>query len=307
MLTDKKILVTGATGSVAAGFIRFLAPYNEVWGAARFSREGSTAQVEAMGARPVVVDLASGDLSALPADFTHVLHLAHFRGAPSDIDLAIRNNGEGTGHLLHHCRKATAALVMSSGAIYSAVEDPWAFPKEDSPIGSANTPWAPTSGPSKLAQEAIARFCASAFGLPVTIARLNTIYADGQGFLPPINMDMIMQGMEVSARWDPMPHHPIHASDACDQLEAMLDAASTPANIVNWGGDEAVTIQQWSTMVGEWSGKQVRFKTEPVANATRTAGTDQTKRLSITGPGKVAFRDGFRAIYDARYGPQSGA
>ncbi len=111
MLTDQKILVTGATGSVAAPFIRFLAPHNEVWGAARFSREGSKQHVEALGAKPVSIDLASGDLSGLPDDFTHVLHLAHYRGAPTDVHEAIRNNGEGTGHVLHHCRKAKAALV----------------------------------------------------------------------------------------------------------------------------------------------------------------------------------------------------
>lgn len=305
MLTDAKILVTGATGSVAAPFIRFLAPHNEVWGAARFSREGSKQQVEAMGAKAVAVDLASGDLSALPDDFTHVLHLAHFRGAPSDVHEAIRNNGEGTGHVLHHCRKARAALVMSSGAIYSAVDDPYAFPSEDSAIGSAFTPWAPTSGPSKIAQEAVARFCASAFGLPVVITRLNTVYADANGFLPPINMDMIMRDMEIPVRWDPMPHHPIHVDDMCNQLEAMLDAASSPANIVNWGGDEIVTTQEWCAMVGEWSGKAVRMKTEPVANATHTAGSDQTKRQSITGPSRTVFRDAFRAIYDARYGTKS--
>jgi len=302
MLTDAKILVTGATGSVATQIIRYLASHNEVWGAARFSREGSKEQVEALGAKPVSVDLASGDLSALPDDFTHVLHLAHFRGAPSDVDEAIRNNGEGTGHVLYHCRKAKAALVMSSGAIYSAVEDPWDFPSEGSAIGSAFAPWAPTSGPSKIAQESIARFCASAFGLPVVIARLNTIYADAQGFLPPINMDMIMADREVSVRWDPMPHNPIHADDVCLQLEAMLDAASTPANIVNWGGDEAVTVQEWCAMVGEWSGKEAKMVTQPIPNSTHTAGSDQTKRKSITGPSTVPFREGFKAIYDARYG-----
>jgi nucleoside-diphosphate-sugar epimerase len=305
MLTDAKILVTGATGTVAAPFIRFLAPHNEVWGAARFSREGSKQHVETMGAKPVSVDLASGDLSDLPDDFTHVLHLAHFRGQPNDIHEAIRNNGEGTGHLLHHCRKAKAALVMSSGAIYSAVEEPWDFPNEDSPIGSAFTPWAPTSGPSKVAQEAIARFCSSAFGLPVVIARLNTVYDNAQGLLPPINMDMIMADREIPVRWDPMPHHPLHFDDMCDQLEAMLGAATSPANIVNWGGDEVVTVQEWCAMVGEWSGKKVKMATQPVVGATHTAGSDQTKRKSITGPAKVKFSDAFEAIYDARYGSKS--
>jgi nucleoside-diphosphate-sugar epimerase len=152
-----------------------------------------------------------------------------------------------------------------------------------------------------VAQEAVARFCASAFGLPVVITRLNTVYTDAQGFLPPINMDMIMRDMPVSVRWDPMPHHPIHVDDMCLQLEAMLDAASTPANIVNWGGDEVVTTQEWCTMVGEWSGKAVTLKTEPIPGSTHTAGSDQTKRKGITGPSTIGFREAFKAIYQARY------
>ncbi|EHJ62428.1 NAD-dependent epimerase/dehydratase family protein [Novosphingobium pentaromativorans] len=302
MIRNEKILVTGASGEVARPLIAYLAGDNEVWGAARFSKPGSEEEVRALGARPVTVDVASGDLSMLPDDFTYVLHLAYYRGGKDDFDGAVRVNGEGTGHVLHHCRKARAALVMSSGAIYSAVEDPFEFPKEDSPIGSAFTPWSPTSGPGKIAQEAVARFCASAYDLPVIITRLNTIYGDGTMFLPMINMAMIMAGKEVPARWDPMPHLPIHTDDLCGQLEAMLNAASSPATIVNWGGDEIVTQQEWCAMVGKWSGMDVKIVTNPVPNTTRTGGSDQTRRRAITGPSRVKFADAFRALFEKRYG-----
>lgn len=307
MLKDEKILVTGATGEVAKPLVAFLSAENEVWGAARFSDPAGPEIIKGLGATPVQVDVASGDMSALPTDFTYVLHLAYYRGGLDDFDGAIRINGEGTGHVLHHCRNAKAALVMSSGAIYSAVDDPYDFPKEDSRLGNASTPWSPTSGPGKVAQEAVARFCASAFDLPVVITRLNTVYGNGPRFLPTINMAMIMADQEVPVRWDPMPHNPIHTDEMCGQLEAILDSASSPANIVNWGGDEVVTQQEWCRMVGEYSGKEVRMKTQPVPNATCTAGSDQTKRASITGPSKIGFADAFRAVYDARYGAQSGA
>lgn len=305
MIKNEKILVTGATGSVAKPLIQFLSQHNEVWGAARFTRPESEDEVRALGARPVHLDVASGDMSALPNDFTYVIHLAFYRGGMVDFDGAIRVNGEGTGHVLYHCRNAKAALVMSSGAVYASVEDPWAGPREDSPIGSTFTPWSPTSNPAKVAEEAVARFCASAFKLPVVIARLNTIYGDGSLFLPIINMDMIMADREVVARWDPMPHNPIHTTDLCDQLEAILGSASSPANIVNWGGDEAVTQQEWCAMVGAWSGRNGAVKCEPMPGTTHTALSDQTKRLAITGPSKVKFAEAYRKLYDARYGAKA--
>jgi nucleoside-diphosphate-sugar epimerase len=306
MITNAKILVTGASGEVALPLIRFLSKDNEVWGAARLADPAARAKVEAAGARPVAVDVAEGDLSALPEDFTYVLHLAWYRGGQHDFDGAVTVNGEGTGRVLHHCRKAKAALVMSSGAVYAPKEDPWDFPKEEDAIGGANVPWALTSGVSKIAQEAVARFCAREFGLPVVITRLNTVYGDGSRFLPVINMDAVVQGREVVARWDPMPHTPIHVDDICSQLEAMLGAASTPSNIVNWGGDETVTLQDWCRMAGEFAGAEPKLKTEPSPNATRTAASDQSKRRSITGPCKVVFADAYRKIFEARHRASAG-
>lgn len=107
MIRGEKILVTGATGAVAQPLIRFLAPDNEVWGAARFTDPADEAKVRALGAIPFKLDIASGDLSQLPNDFTYVLHLAFYRGMSGDFDGAIRINGEGTGHVLYHCRNAS--------------------------------------------------------------------------------------------------------------------------------------------------------------------------------------------------------
>jgi uncharacterized protein YbjT (DUF2867 family) len=118
-------------------------------------------------------------------------------------------------------------------------------------------------------------------------------------------MAMIVADKEVPARWDPMPHLPIHVDDMCEQLQAMLGAASSPATIVNWGGDEIVTQQEWCAMVGEWSGKEAKVVTRPVPNTTRTGGSDQTKRRSITGPSKVKFAEAFRELYELRYGKDS--
>ena len=114
MLTDEKILVTGPAGQIAAPLCRFLARDNAVWGIARFSVEGSREEVEDMGVTTRVVDLAVGDFSEVPDDFTYVLHLAAAIGPSTDYDHSLRVNAEATGLLLQHCRRARAALVMST-------------------------------------------------------------------------------------------------------------------------------------------------------------------------------------------------
>jgi nucleoside-diphosphate-sugar epimerase len=123
-----------------------------------------------------------------------------------------------------------------------------------------------------------------------------------------MHLRAVVEGREVVVRWDPNPHTPIHVDDVCSQLEALLDAAAVPALIVNWGGDEAVTVQEWCGYAAEMAGTEAHIRVQPVSNATRSAATDQTLRRSITGPSRVPFAEGFRRVYEARYpnGPAEG-
>jgi nucleoside-diphosphate-sugar epimerase len=302
VLDGEKILVTGISGTIGRALASSLVDHNEVWGAARFRDQATRDAFEALGVVTAQVDVGAGDLAALPTDFTYVVHLAYFRGGNDDFDHAVTVNGEGTGLVLEHCRRAKAALVMSSNVVYAPSEDPWYLPHELDPIGGSNVPWTPTSGTSKVAEEAVARYCARALDLPVTIARLNTVYGDGDMLLPVMHMDAIVAGNEVVQRWDPNPHTPIHTDDLCAQLDAMLDAARAPATIVNWGGDEVITVEEWCRLTGELAGVPVHLSTRPVPNTTRGGGCDPTKRRSITGPCGVTFADGFRAVYASRHG-----
>ena len=108
MLRDQKILITGPAGQIAFPLAQYLARDNEVWGIACFSEPGSRERVEQAGVTTRVVDLGVGDYGDLPDDFTYVLHLAVFLGTAPDYDAALRVNAEGTGMILHHCRKARA-------------------------------------------------------------------------------------------------------------------------------------------------------------------------------------------------------
>lgn len=303
MPSDQRILVTGVNGSVALPVAAALARDNEVWGVSRFSDASSRERVKAAGIETFAADLAApGALDGLPDDFSYVLHLAYYRGGLEDFDEAMRVNAEGTGLLLTHCRRARAVLVMSSNVIYPPHDDPWHASREDEPIGGMIPFWSPTSPTAKVAEEAVARSYARTLGLPVTIARLNTVYGPHGDLMPIMHMDAVVAGRPVSARWDPHPHAPIHVDDLVGQLDAMLDAASVRATVVNWAGDDQVTIQQWAALAGELAGVAAEVVVNAVPGTTRNNLADTTKRMAITGPCQVRFDDAYRAIFALRHG-----
>jgi nucleoside-diphosphate-sugar epimerase len=291
VLSDEKILVTGPAGRIAFGLVKTLAADNEVWGIARFSDPATRAEVEALGVTTRSVDLGAGDFGDLPTDFTYLLHIA--ADFSEDYEQGLRVNAEGTGLLLSHCRAAKAALVMSTVTVYRPHPDPLHAFREDDPIGDQLLPSPKPYSIVKIAEEAVARYCARELGLPITIARMGSAYGD-RGGLPLWHLQAIAAGQPVVARWDPLPYSPIHYDDINAQIEPLLDAATVPATIVNWCGDVPVTVQEWSAYFGELLGVEARVVTEVVPGASIGSVGDPTKRISITGPCRVDWRDGFR-------------
>lgn len=253
-----------------------------------------------MGITTCAADMARGNFSNLPGDFTHVLHFAHARRGAAEFHEATQANAVGAGRLLQHCRAAKAALVVSSTAIYSTPADPFHPLAETDELGRAWTPWAPTSPVSKVGLEAVARFCAEAFDLPVTIMRLNTIYGSFGGF-PVRDLDSVVAGRPITTFADPYTHSPIHIDDACEQLEALLDAAGTPANIVNWCGDEIMTQRQWCDQAAALAGTTARLDVMNMPGAPSGNAGDSTRRRSITGPCRRLFEPAFRDLYKERH------
>lgn len=291
MLSGEKVLITGPAGRIAHGMARMLAPENEVWGIARFSDPAARAEVEALGVTTRAVDLGDPDFRDLPSDFTYVLHIA--ADFSEDYERGLRVNGEGTGLLLSHCRAAKAALVMSTVTVYKPHPDPFHPFAEEDPIGDAGLPAPKPYSIVKIAEEAVARYCAREFDLPITIARMGSAYGD-RGGLPLWHLHAIAAGSPVVARWDPLPYSPIHYDDIDNQVEALLDAATVPATIVNWAGDVPVTVQEWSEYFAELLGVEAELQVEVVPGASVGSVGDHTKRSSITGPCTVDWREGFR-------------
>ncbi len=297
MLSDEKILITGPSGMVGRALASGLVTDNDVWGVSRFGTEQHRTFLDDLGVTTRSIDLAVDDYDDLPDDFTYVVHLVFARGGADDFDPVLASTASSTGRVLAHCRAAKGALVMSSHAIYGLRDDPWYPQRETDSLGGAVPPWAPTSPAAKLTMEAVARSAAVTLDLPVVITRLNTVFGPFGG-LPNMHMAAIATGDAIAAPADPNPHSPIHTDDMLAQLEALLDSASAPATIVNWSGDEPVTTQQWAALAAELAGTTAEITVHEMPGIAKGAVADPTKRIALTGPGQVDWKDALARVFE---------
>lgn len=299
MLKDKRILLTGPAGNIGFPLARNLARDNEVWGVSRFGDPAERQRVEDAGMITRSIDLATGEFGDLPTNFDYVLHLSAYI-AGDNFDRGVQVNAEGTALLMSHCRKAKAFLSMSTTACYRPNPDPWHPFLETDMLGDSNLPGMPIYSISKIVQEGAVRATARLLGLPSIIMRMNAAYgATGGGGLPGRHFDQIRDGEQVVLRWSPNTYSPINDRDIFEQTEALLDAAAVPAPIVNWGGDEPVAAQDWCKYFGELLGVAPDVTVREYPDAQRGVVLDNKKRLAITGPCRVSWRDGMKEMAKA--------
>ena len=294
-LSGRKIVITGVTGQVARPLATKLARDNDVYGAARFTDGAARDALEAAGVHCVPVDLAAGEVAGLPVDADYVLHFAVSKTNNWEIDLAA--NSGGLAFLMEHHRAATAFLHCSTTGVYKP-EGHREF-AEDGPLGDNHGVWPflRTYSISKIAAEATARWAAARFELPTTIARLSVPYGDGGGW-PAIHLHMMLSGSAVPVHVDAQSvYHPIHQDDIAQMVPRLLDVASVPATVVNWGGSEGVSIEEWCGYLAELTGIEARF--EPTADTIDSVQIDTTRMHALIGPTSVTWRDGMRRMAEA--------
>ena len=98
----------------------------------------------------------------------------------------------------------------------------------------------------------------------------------------------------------PSPYSPIHTDDMAAQVAPLLDGASVPATIVNWCGDEVVAAEDWCALFGECLGVEPALVYDEVPGSQPGSAADPARRLSLTGPCTVGWRDGMAALVDQR-------
>ncbi|MET0587963.1 MAG: NAD(P)-dependent oxidoreductase [Novosphingobium sp.] len=288
-LSGRKVLVTGASGLVAFPVAAELAKSNEVYALARWSDTEQKRMMEATGAQAVSFDLANEDLSSLPKSVDVVVNYAVL--PPNYGNLAYEVNTAATGRLARRYRDAEAFVQGSTGSLYEYQgERPL---REDDPYGlhSAGENYAA----SKIGAEYMLKHLSVDYDLPVTIVRIFSFYGPRGGGVTQ-RVDLVAQGKPISVYPGVRNvHTPLYESDYVEKTIGAAGIAKVGCEIVNVGGSEAVTTQEYCIIAGEMLGKEPIF----VENSTSwPIWGDTTKMERLLGPSKVSIREGIRRIIE---------
>lgn len=288
-----RILVTGATGRVAGVLATALAAEHDIVAVARFSDPAARARLEEAGVECVVADLG-GELGSVPDDAEILLNFAV--SFSPDWDEALAVNAESLGHLVDRSGRLERLLHCSTMGVYALSGD---VHDEGDRLGDSNAAVMPTYSISKIAGEVMARYVARSRGLPTTIARLATPYGDHGGF-PWFHLLSILQEQPVVLHpASPCLYNLIHDDDLVASLPLLLDAASVPATVLNWGDPEPTDAEEWCRELG-------RLVDRPVSvvrhEAAPPPGHLDTSRLAALGyRPSVPWREGLRRMVAHRH------
>jgi UDP-glucuronate 4-epimerase len=93
---------------------------------------------------------------------------------------------------------------------------------------------------------------------------------------------------------------PINEIDMADHLEPFFDGATVGGTVTNWGGDDAISVERYVPWVAEQLGTSYSL-TDMTEIIAYPRNLDPAKRISLTGPCRVKWQDGFRRIIEQRF------
>jgi nucleoside-diphosphate-sugar epimerase len=295
-LTGRRILVTGASGLMGLPLAVALAASNEVYAAARFSDPAQGALLRAAGVRVIPFDLGEHDLSPLPRSVDVVFHLGAVVGPnaenPRFRERVYDINVGAVGRLAGRYRDCEAFVHASTGSLYHYQgERPL---REDDPYGLHTG--METYAVTKIGAEFLLRSLSVEFGMPTVMLRIFSLYGPRGGAVT-ARIDRVAQGLPVSV----FPkvrnvYTPIYEDDYVEKAVAAVGLASTPAEIVNFAGQEPATIEDYCGLAGEILGKTPVFEETAVAYPIWA---DTTRLVERLGPCRVTLREGVRRVLES--------
>lgn len=289
-MSGKRVLVTGASGLVAFPVAAELAKANEVFALARWSDPEQKRKIEEAGATAVSFDLADKDLSPLP-DVDVVINYAVL---PQQFPGAYDVNAGAAGRLARRYRDAEAFVHGGTGSAYEYQGE--RALREDDPYGLHAS--IENYAASKIASEFLLRHVSEDYGLPVTIVRIFSFYGPRGGAITQ-RIDQVASGQPVSVYPGVRNvYTPLYEDDYVEKTIAAAGIAKVGGEVINVGGTEPITIQEYCAIAGEILGKEPVFvqnsKAWPIWG-------DTTKMARLLGPNKVSMREGIRRVIEARH------
>ena len=298
------MLFVGGQGPVSAPALRLLAPDNDVFAMARFSKPEVREKLEANAVTCIQHDLFD-PFDDLPDDFDYVFHSAlPLEPDPAGrLDVPTRGTWPGsfdayadaTGRLMAHCHPAKGFLFASSISVYDPPGGITPVP-ETHPFGiHFERAYAFT----KVANEAVISYLSRSLEVPATIIRVGSASGVDGG---PVRqrLDRIVAGKRIWLHAD-MPNYttPIFEPDCARLGVAALEAGRVPPLVVNWTGDDVVTVEDYCSYMGELVGKEPIF--EYTTETWCSLVPDTTFMHEVLGHCELSWREGCRLLVEQCY------
>jgi nucleoside-diphosphate-sugar epimerase len=276
---------------------------------ARFSNPTARATIEAQGMSCIVHDLLD-PFDDLVNDFDYVYHTALPMYAvneplgrwPDSYD----KYADATGRLMAHLRPPKGFLFGSTISLYDAPARPWredvAKAPGDTPVPENHQYGIHTHNAyafTKACNEAVVSYLSRSLNIPTTIIRIGSASGPDGGPMR-WRLDDLVQGKPIKVHPDkPTYMRPLFEPDAAKFGIAALEAGRVPPLVLNWCGDDIVTVEEYCTFMGELIGQEPIF--EYTTEAYVSLVPDITLRQEILGSADVRWRDGCRALVEASY------
>ena len=147
---------------------------------------------------------------------------------------------------------------------------------------------------TKVANEAVISYLSRSLDIKATIIRVGS--ASGVDGGPVRNrLDRIVQGKPIRLHPDsPNYTRPIFEPDCARLGVAALEAGRVPPLVVNWCGDDVVTVEEYCMYMGELIGREPSFEYTNAAWCSLVA--DTTFRHEVLGHCEVTWREGCRML-----------
>ena len=305
-MQGQKVLFVGGQGPVSSPALRLLAPDNDVFAMARFSNPEVRAKLESIGVTCIPHDIFES-FDDLPDDFDYVYDTALplVPSASSQFRTDVPPRGpwpdsfdayaDATGRLMAHCRRAKGFVFASSISVY----DP---PGGDTPVPESHPYGFHTTKAyafTKVSNEAVVSYVSRSLNIPTTIIRIGGASGVDGG---PVRtrLDRLVAGKPIRVHPDKPTYAPPLFEPDCARLGvAALEAGRVPPLVVNWCGDDVVTVEEYCTYMGELIGKEPIFEYTEAAWVSLVP--DTTLMHEVLGHCETKWRDGCRKLVEQCY------
>jgi UDP-glucuronate 4-epimerase len=244
----------------------------------------------------IVGDFTKGEFDGLPTDADYCINLAA-NTMPANFSIGLRDNALGPALLMEHCKNAKAFLHFSSCAQYTPTGDPMTAYTEEDAVGSKAEGY--YSG-TKIAGEGAVKAMAHVLQIPTIQLRLSVYYGthgDG-GLFTLVYLNNLVNHLPIEIIKDrPSYFSCIYDKDINNFMEPLLNAATTEAPIVNFIGDDHLSVEEMVAYMSELTGIEPVYKYVDELSWPAML-IDPEKRKSITGPSAYPWKKGVKEFVE---------